>query len=427
MEPAIFNVIRSSDREMLEALKAMHADGDNTPECQEFVFTYLFGEKRPVAADAIASDAELESLAGENVRLFRQVSVETAVGKITIERHAPGNSRMDNTAPFDKVTVDLVGGPAPAPLAFAGLVAFAQKHLGKFSTNALTDYLGEDSKRHFEARDVALTQLEGLVVNLTRDVEDARRRRDAELDEKDKRIDEKYRTKEESLDAKLKEREEELESLKSKLDQREENLNLQAAKGERRQVRQDLKKTFKEWSEQFEITTSTKRLRIIIHVLSVALLALFGTAAGVYLYQSVQVSDTAKFVTVSIKQGVFAMLFVATGIYYARWNTHWFQRRANEEFRLKRMELDFDRASWFVELVFQWQEEFKDQPIPPELIERLTRHLFTPENDDSVPKHPYESIGSALLGASTKLRLGPNGTEFEFDRKGARRLKSDGT
>jgi hypothetical protein len=217
-----------------------------------------------------------------------------------------------------------------------------------------------------------------------------------------------------------------LEERATHLDERGKSLNLQDAKAQRRKEREEFKTRLQEWSENFEVTQGTKRLRLIIHVLSIGLLALFGTAAGVYLYHSIESSDTAQLIASAIKQGVFTALFVATGVFYARWNTHWFQKRANEEFRLKRMELDFNRASWFVELVFQWREDYKDQPLPPELIERLTTNLFAGDPRDLPPQHPYETLGTALLGATARLKLGPAGAEMELDRKGLSKLKKDG-
>ncbi len=429
MPAAKFNIVRSSDREMVSALQAMQVAGVGDLTCDRFVFAFLAEGQIKIAGDEIASDEQLKGLTAESVRVFRNIKIGTPLGTISIQRHQDGNVEADNPEPFDTVTVNYPpqANPQnkPAPEKFARLVAFAQKHLGKFSVNALTDYLGEDVRRHFSARDTALAKLEELVARLTREIEETRKRRDAELDAKDQRLEKKYLTKEKELEAKIKEREEELANVKNKLDEREESLNLQSAKAERRKIREEVKETLNEWSENFEITTSTKRLRLIIHLLCIILLGLFGTAAGIYLYQSIQLSDTAQFVTMSIKQGVFAALFVATGIFYARWNTHWFQRRANEEFRLKRMKLDFDRANWFVELAFQWQEDFKDQPIPPEFIERLTNRLFVSENDESIPQHPYETLGTALLGASAKVKVGPTGAEMEFDRKGIRQLKKD--
>lgn len=127
MSAANFEIVRSSDREMLEALKAMHADG--AVQCQKFIFTFLSEGQVEVVGDGISSNEQLESLAGENVRVFRNVKIETPLGHIAVKRHDDSNGDKDNTKPFDKVAVNPVNRQQPEPLQLARLVAFAQKHL----------------------------------------------------------------------------------------------------------------------------------------------------------------------------------------------------------------------------------------------------------------------------------------------------------
>lgn len=121
-----------------------------------------------------------------------------------------------------------------------------------------------------------------------------------------------------------------------------------------------------------------------------------------------------------VKQIAFTILFVSTAYYFIGWNNQWFQRHANEEFRLKRMELDIDRASWFVEMAFEWKDE-KGEEIPVELIERLTQGLFADERCDH-PVEPTDALAHALTGAARfKVKLA-DGTEAEYDRKGIEKL-----
>lgn len=417
-----FNVVRSSDRELVDAVNAMVANGHGDVASQRIHFSFLSGGDIQIPAADLGTNEVLKSVVSDDVRLFSAVRIETALGQVSIQRHDPKGANFDNTQPFDTVSVSPRSEPRPQPHEFSRLVGFAQKHLGRFSVNALSSYLGEDAKRHFEARDVALARLEQLVAKLTFDLEEARKAKDAEVAAKEKRLEDKYQAKDAELDATAKQRESEVDQRKRELDDREASLNLQAAKAERRQVRQELKKMFKEWSQKFEITENTKRLRWIIHAFSVGTLILFATFAAIYLNQSLDVQDATRLISLHIKRAVSTALFVAMGIFYAKWNAQWFQKRANEEFRLKRMELDFDRASWLVELMFQWKDEHKDEPLPFELIERLTGHLFVPESPEQPPQHPYETIGSALVGAGAKLKLGPTGVEVELDRKGIQQL-----
>ncbi len=424
MNPVTFQVVRSSDRELLDVLREMVSAGDGKPACQKMIFIYLSGDQFEIGPSVISTHEELNSAVVGDVRVFSSVALYYPGAIVKIGRHQEGDGHRDNERPFDQVTVSPQQNPSARD--FARVLAFAQQCLRKFSTNALGVFLGEQAQKHFEARDFALARLEGLVAKLTGDLENARQQQEQSLHAKEQRLDQRFDEKERQLQDEIDQQKKRLEERAGQLDEREKSLNLQDAKSQRRKEREEFKTTLKEWSKNFDVTQGTKRLRLIIHALSIALLGLFGTAAALYLYQSIQTTDTAQLITAAIKQTVFTALFVAAGVFYARWNTHWFQKRANEEFRLKRMELDFNRASWFVELVFQWREDYKDQPLPPELVERLTTNLFVTGGDDLPPQHPYEALGPALVGALARLKLGPAGVEMELGGKGLNKLKREG-
>jgi hypothetical protein len=119
-------------------------------------------------------------------------------------------------------------------------------------------------------------------------------------------------------------------------------------------------------------------------------------------------------------------------MYYIRWNDAWFRQHAEEEFRLKRLDLDIDRANWMVEMMLEWKEE-KASTIPPELIDRLSRNLFAADAGDKGPvQHPAQDALAALLQVSTSMTLPiTGGGSITVDKKGLRRLqkapaKSDG-
>ena len=87
------------------------------------------------------------------------------------------------------------------------------------------------------------------------------------------------------------------------------------------------------------------------------------------------------------------------------------------------MELDIDRASWFVEMAFEWKDE-KDEAIPDALIERLTQGLFA-EPGGEPPVEPSESLIHALLGALRLRFKGPGDFEAEYERKDVDNLKRE--
>ncbi len=145
MQSVNFNIIRSNDREMIEALKAMVANGKDDVAPQSFTFSFLSDGELQIAVGEFESHEKLKAIISDNVRVFRSIRIDTPLGIISIQRHGqPANH--DNTQPFDSVSVG--PGPTPHPKAeeLARLVSFAQQYLGRFSINALESYLGEDAK-----------------------------------------------------------------------------------------------------------------------------------------------------------------------------------------------------------------------------------------------------------------------------------------
>ncbi|MBA2434065.1 MAG: hypothetical protein H0V54_03085 [Chthoniobacterales bacterium] len=114
---------------------------------------------------------------------------------------------------------------------------------------------------------------------------------------------------------------------------------------------------------------------------------------------------------------------IATIVFYIRWNDRWFRSHADEEFRLKRLDLDVDRASWVVEMALEWKDE-EGKQIPSGLLDRLTTNLFKIDDPGEQVRHPTEDLASALLGASSALKLQiPGVGEASLNRKGIREFQ----
>ncbi len=323
------------------------------------------------------------------------------------------------TTPFDEVTVSS-SKQDNQPVQFAKLVACVQKHLGQTSLTTVGNLLGPGVKEHFEAREVALARLEKTAANLMGEMENTRKQREQELDAKEQVLKGRYDQKAAELETDIKSRQDELEKRSSELDALKKELDDRAAKHARRQHYKDIKEKFKSWNEKFEVTSGTSKLRRSGFWFTLFLIVLNGCLAGWFLLQSVSVQETPALIAAIVKQVTLTILFVSFSLFFIRWNNQWFQRHADEEFRLKRMELDIDRASWFVEMAFEWKDE-KSEAIPIELIERLTHGLFIDEGS-SQSVEPADLLAQALLGAARfKVKM-PDGTELEYDRKGMRDL-----
>ncbi len=273
--------------------------------------------------------------------------------------------------------------------------------------------LGPDLANFYNTRDAALTRLERLAESVVDKTEEYRRKLDSQADEKDRKRDELLQ---EETDQLRKAHEDRLNALKERekeLDERQASLDDRQSRHARRQLRQELQNVLKVHSEKFSLTEDTSRKRGIVHLLFAALI--FATAA----YIGLTIVDTWGKTydwTTAVRLGVGFAGLAAEFLLYIRWNDTWFRQHADEEFRLKRMSLDIDRASWVVETAMEWQHENK-QPIPDQLLAQLTRELFTSDDSATPIKHPAQELAAVLAGASS-LRVQLPFGEATLDRKG---------
>lgn len=408
MDPIKFSILPGTDKEYFDAIEALRTS-ENFP-CERLTF----GPIADKAPSDLAKDVAFHEVLNQGMRVFPLVSFHISQQfRVQIKRN------QELTTPFDEVTVSS-SKPDSQPIQFAKLVANLQKLLGQTSLTAVGNLLGPGAKEHFEAREVALARLEKMAANLMQEMESTRKQREQELDAKEQTLKKRYDQKLAELETDIKSRKDELEKRSSELESLKKELDDRAAKHARRQHYKDIKEKFKSWNEKFEVTLGTSNLRRSGFWFTLFLIVLTGCLAGRFLLQSITVQETPALIAAIVKQITFTVLFVSFSIFFIRWNNQWFQRHADEEFRLKRMELDIDRASWFVEMAFEWKDE-KGEAIPVELIERLTHGLFIDEGG-SPSVEPADSLAQALLGAARfKVKM-PNGTELEYDRKGIKEL-----
>lgn len=191
----------------------------------------------------------------------------------------------------------------------------------------------------------------------------------------------------------------------------------------RREIRKDLKKALADRSQKFELSNSTVGKRRVIHGLFAILLAVSLAMLWQFLPKTTEDYEAADFWVRVGKSAFAALAFAMTAVFYIRWNDWWFRQHADEEFRLKRLELDIDRASWVVEMALEWQREKGAGPVPAEIMEGITRNLFE-SPAASRPMHPAEDALTALLGASAGAVVKmPGGSELRFDRRSKKALE----
>ena len=175
-------------------------------------------------------------------------------------------------------------------------------------------------------------------------------------------------------------------------------------------------------AEEFTLTENTKQSRAPIHILFILLMIVFGGSLIQSIYLGLIASDSITTANL-IRLALSATGFTGVTIFYIRWNDNWFRQHADEEFSLKKLELDIDRASWVVEMAMEWQDE-KGSELPEELINRLTKNLFNSDNTIKETKHPSEDLATALVSATNGLSLRVPGLgQIELDRKGLKQFQ----
>jgi len=198
--------------------------------------------------------------------------------------------------------------------------------------------------------------------------------------------------------------------------------NDRSSRHARRQLRKDLKDAIEKRNEEFTLTRKTTRKRFVVHVVFLGLIGMLGSMLLFCLTHPTSAQGAAEWFNL-IRLPLLAAGTAAALIYYIRWNDIWFRRHADEEFRIKRFELDVDRASWLVEMGLEWKEE-KGTEIPRELLDRLSTNLFEKPSEQAAARHPSEDLLSALLSASSELNLNVPGVgTIRLDRKGTKQFK----
>jgi hypothetical protein len=212
-----------------------------------------------------------------------------------------------------------------------------------------------------------------------------------------------------------------LEAREQALQVRLGEVDAQAARHARRKIREDLKTVLAERSETFKLTSGTQDLRLPIALVALLAIIVFGAAFFLNLWYAIGHDQSGW--TPTIRQVALGAALASTLVFYLRWQNRWFEQHAQEEFRLKRMALDVDRASWVVELAMEWKDD-EGGELPAELLSRLTANLFDQPKHGDEPLHPADQLASALFGSASEVALDiPGRGSMKIDRKGIKNLQ----
>ncbi len=397
--PYTLPVARLIDREVVEALASICTEAKLVGNPR----LVIYGVDGALSVDAppneITSHPELLQIFELGSSVVRSFRVNVG-GRDILSVERPDNTVHD--------TVQSIGGSARdanvTPVAFTKLVALAKQKLRELRVDSQHPSSGDTSfDAATKARYEAIRDLEQLSASVTIKAHDhlveLDRRYQARLGELKAEI-ESERAK---ADAQLAAERARLAEREKALDAREEEIDRSDAKAARRKLRENLRTTLREHSQRFELSKTTRGLRLPTALL---LLAILG-ATGALTYTSfLDVSaalastnpDWWRIAILVVKQVFFAATFLGFAAFTIRWFDSWSRRHADAEFRFKQLELDVDRASWVVEVAQEWHKD-QGKEVPAELLAQLSNHLFSDPADASDSDTP-EGLAAILGGGS---------------------------
>ena len=413
-----FNVFKVPDRELLDSLSKLAKDcaADDTATVN---LTLGKGHQSQISLPLSALK--------DNETVQKILSAESAIVWLvgmSLPKAGHCSISIQRQDVYDQATITFQDKVDPVKL--APVLAAAHRNLRPYARTESTDkLLGTELAEFYRRREEGLLRLEELTQKLIEQNEEYRRRLDKEKEDYRKQLRDETDAGKERLQGEHTERAKALQSREQELEKRQREVDDRSSRHARRALRQDLKGALAKRSEKFTLTAKTGAKRIPIHVLFLLLIV----ASGAFLTESflmllkTTLSDPGVWY-VGLKTVLSGVAFAAAVVYYIRWNDQWFRQHADEEFRLKRLELDIDRASWVVEMALEWKEE-KGRKIPEELVDRLSRNLFVGEAETHPVRHPNEDLASALLGASSGLALRVPGLgHLTLTRRGLKRFKA---
>jgi hypothetical protein len=158
------------------------------------------------------------------------------------------------------------------------------------------------------------------------------------------------------------------------------------------------------------------------------LIAVFVLLAGFSIrdfYHALTLNNANALWLPGAKQLVYSFGAVGSILFYIRWQNRWFEQHSLAEFHLKQLELDMERASWIVETSLEWNDA-KGNTIPTELLESLSRNLFSVQNEkvDNLI-HPADQLASAIMGTASMVKLKTGNAELEIDPRKLKKTRKE--
>lgn len=270
-------------------------------------------------------------------------------------------------------------------------------------------------------------------------------------------LEEEFKTKKNTLESECENKRKEVHELEEEINKREAALDDRDNTHVRREIRNKMLDDVNARINNFGVSDSTKRKRRPVFIGIISLCVIFSILLGLSIYESYSIHKEnmlaldnirnvsangikekeagtitpetwAKVSTIEPDQktlywcwlriSLYSFGLLGTVLYYIKWENKWADYHSTSEFQLQQFYIDINRANWAIESCLEWRKN-TDSVIPKQLLESITKNLFTSENTEQEKiTHPADELASALLGSSSKLKLNIAGHELEIDKPG---------
>lgn len=193
--------------------------------------------------------------------------------------------------------------------------------------------------------------------------------------------------------------EKELRAEREALEDRERQFEMRDSEIVRRDIQKQTNELLERY-EDFEVSKPTIRKRWPVHGAAVAGILL---AIGLYVWVAHRILERDQIDALRVSMLATATILLATVFgFYLRFMTGWFNLRARAEADIRTFRVDWLRASWLVELLFQWRKPTDGgaapKDMPPEVLHALSRGLFSESQEEEA------DAMKRLLGALPKVK-----------------------
>lgn len=248
-------------------------------------------------------------------------------------------------------------------------------------------------------------ELKNLHLEMTKGLAEAQLRGNRDIADQSKQLESEYQKRVQALSLK----EDELEDRRQELNDRE-------PQHERRRLREILTQQLRE-SLQAPLKQGHKAENLAYFLYLATAFCFMVPSVLLAIQPTLGDADFWAHTLKSVALGIGAAAFAWAGLSGLRSSA--IALREHEK-TVERYGHDMDRASWVVETILQMGNNEKTN-IPDQWLSSVCRDMFSLPEQKHTENKSLEAW-AALFDATARAKIGPNGPEFEIDRKGAKKL-----